>query len=156
MHKADTYIRNHCVSGLFLSFHPQQQLNLRDLDPSHQHVVQVIALHVPCTCSTHTILIIDGHNRRWIDGSIPISSIDTIDRYYWSCWPPIVSIHRLKIFSLIHSIDHRSQNPDQNDDHRFIGSYSTDGIDPSIKNRFPCPFFYMKESQEIFFNNRPR
>jgi hypothetical protein len=28
---------------------------------------------------------IDGHNRRWIDGSIPILSIDAIDRYYLSC-----------------------------------------------------------------------
>ncbi len=27
---------------------------------------------------------IDGHNRRWIDGSIPIVSIDTIDQYFWS------------------------------------------------------------------------
>jgi hypothetical protein len=36
-----------------------------------------------------------------------------------------------------------------------IGSYSTNGIDPSFKNRFPYPFFYMKESQEIFFDNRP-
>ncbi len=53
---------------------------------------------------------IDGHNRRWIDGSIPIPSIDTIDRYYWSCWPPIVSIHRLKNFSLwsiVSIIDHQ-------------------------------------------------
>jgi hypothetical protein len=34
----------------------------------------------------------------------------------------------VKDFSpLIDSIDHRSQNPYQNDDHRSIGSYSTDG-----------------------------
>ncbi len=59
----------------------------------------------PCTCPPsyrHTVdplteddngprmlqqwpTLIDGHNRRWIDGSIPIPSIDTIDRYYWSC-----------------------------------------------------------------------
>jgi hypothetical protein len=43
-------------------------------------------------------------------------------------------------FPLIDSIDHRSQNPDQNDDHRSIGSYSTNGIDPSVKNRFPAHF----------------
>jgi hypothetical protein len=43
-------------------------------------------------------------------------------------------------FPLIDSIVHRSQNTDQNDDHRSIGSYSTDGIDPSVKNLFPCPF----------------
>jgi hypothetical protein len=43
-------------------------------------------------------------------------------------------------FPLIDSIAHRSQNPDQNDDHRSISSYSTDGIDPSVKNLFPCPF----------------
>jgi hypothetical protein len=42
-------------------------------------------------------------------------------------------------FPLIDSIDHRSQNPDQNDDHRSIGSYSTDDIDPSVKNRFLLP-----------------
>ncbi len=30
-------------------------------------------------------LAIVGHNRRWIDGSIPILSIDNIDRYYWPC-----------------------------------------------------------------------
>jgi hypothetical protein len=59
-------------------------------------------------------------------------------------------------FPLIDSIDHRSQNPYQNDDHRSIGSYSTDGIDPLVKNRFPYPFFYMKESQDIFFNNMLR
>jgi hypothetical protein len=44
-------------------------------------------------------------------------------------------------FPLIDSIDHRSQNPDQNDDHQSIGSYSTDGIDPSVKNWSLCPFF---------------
>jgi hypothetical protein len=58
-------------------------------------------------------------------------------------------------FPLFDSIDHRSQIPYQNDDHRSIGSYSTDGIDPSVKNQFPYLFFDMKESQEIFFNNRP-
>jgi hypothetical protein len=36
-------------------------------------------------------------------------------------------------FPLIDSIDHRSQNPYQTDDHQSIGSYSTDGIDP-LKN----------------------
>ncbi len=40
-------------------------------------------------------------------------------------------------FLLIDRIDHRSQNPYQNDDHRSIGSYSTNGIIPSVKNRFP-------------------
>jgi hypothetical protein len=51
-------------------------------------------------------------------------------------------------FPLIDSIDHRSQNPYQTVDHQSIGSYSTDGIDPSVKNRFPYvpySFFYMKE-----------
>ncbi len=49
------------------------------------------------------LLCIDGHNRRWID-------TDAIDRYYWSCWPLIVSIHQLKIFSLwsiVSIIDHK-------------------------------------------------
>jgi hypothetical protein len=59
-------------------------------------------------------------------------------------------------FPLINSIDHRSQNPYQNDDHRSIGSYSSNGINPSVKNRFPYPLFYTKESQEIVFNNSLR
>jgi hypothetical protein len=33
---------------------------------------------------SHSLVCIDGHNRRWIDGSIPIVSIDTIDQYFWS------------------------------------------------------------------------
>ncbi len=40
---------------------------------------------------------------RWI-------GTDSIDRYYWSYWPPIVSIHRLKIFSfwlIVSIIDHK-------------------------------------------------
>jgi hypothetical protein len=44
-------------------------------------------------------------------------------------------------FPLIDSSDHRSQNPSQNDDHRSIGSYSTDGIDPSVKKSVPLPIF---------------
>jgi hypothetical protein len=28
------------------------------------------------------LMTLDGHNRRWIDGSIPMLSIDSIDRYY--------------------------------------------------------------------------
>jgi hypothetical protein len=91
---------------------------------------------------------------RWID-------TDTIDRYYRSILLVMLTTDSIdpsvkEFFPLIDSIDHRSPNPDQNNDYRSIGSYSTDGIDPSKKNRFPCPFFYMKESQEIFFNNRPR
>jgi hypothetical protein len=35
-------------------------------------------------------------------------------------------------FFLIDSINHRSQNPCLTDDHRSIGSLSTDGIDPSV------------------------
>ncbi len=66
--------------------------------------------------------IIVGHNRRWIDDMLTTDSID-----------PSVK----DFFLLIDSIDHRSQNPYQNDNHRSIGSYSTDGIDSSVKNRFP-------------------
>jgi hypothetical protein len=50
-------------------------------------------------------------------------------------------------FFLIHSIDHRSKNPCQIDDHRSIGSLSTDGIDPSVRNRFSYPI-------TIFLNGR--
>jgi hypothetical protein len=66
-----------------------------------------------------------------------ILSIDTIGH-----WLTTDSINPSveDFFPLIDSIDHRSQNPDQNDDHRSIGSYSTDGIDPSIKNRVPSHF----------------
>jgi hypothetical protein len=35
-------------------------------------------------------------------------------------------------FFLIDSINHRSQNPCQTDDHRSIDSLSTDGIDPLV------------------------
>ncbi len=59
--------------------------------------VQQIFWHCPFLLSFH----LAGHNRRWID-------TDTIDRYYWSCWLPIVPIHRLKKFPFFtNSIDHR-------------------------------------------------
>jgi hypothetical protein len=45
-------------------------------------------------------------------------------------------------FFLMGSIDHRSQNPYQTDDHRSIGSLSTDGIDPSVRNRFSYHHFF--------------
>ncbi len=35
-----------------------------------------------------------GHNRGWI-------KTDTIDRFYQSCWLPIVSIHLLKMFHFL-------------------------------------------------------
>jgi hypothetical protein len=44
-------------------------------------------------------------------------------------------------FFLIDSIDHLSQNPCQTDDHRSIGSLSTDGIDPLVRNRFSYQHF---------------
>jgi hypothetical protein len=76
---------------------------------------------------------------RWI-------ATDAIDRYYRSILLVMLTADSIDpsdkdFFPLIDSIDYRSQNPDQNDDHRSIGSYSTDGINPSIKNRFPCPVF---------------
>ncbi len=45
---------------------------------------------------------------------------------------------------LIDSINHRSQNPCQTDDHRSISSHSTDGIDPSVKIGSPIPIFLNK------------
>ncbi len=92
---------------------------------------------------------IGGHNWWWID-------TDTIDRYYWSCWPPIVSIHGLKIFSfwLIVSII----------DHKILVKPMT--IDPSVhfqpilsihwsKSILLSSFFWIKENPvKIFFNNR--
>jgi hypothetical protein len=76
---------------------------------------------------------------RWID-------TDTIDRYYRSILLVMLTIDSIDpsvkdFLPLIDCIDHRSQNPDQNDDHRSIGSFSTDGIDPSVKSQFPHPFF---------------
>jgi hypothetical protein len=44
-------------------------------------------------------------------------------------------------FFLINSIDHRSQNPGQTEGHHSIGSLSTDGIDPLVKNRYPYHHF---------------
>jgi ethanolamine utilization microcompartment shell protein EutL len=38
----------------------------------------------------------------------------------------------VKDFFLIDSIDHKSQNPCQTDDHQSIGLLSTDGIDPPV------------------------
>jgi hypothetical protein len=75
---------------------------------------------------------------RWID-------TDATDQYYQSILLVMLTTDSIDpsvkdYFPLIDSVDHRSQNPDQNDDHRSIGSYSTDGIDPSVKNGFLCPF----------------
>jgi hypothetical protein len=44
-------------------------------------------------------------------------------------------------FFLIDSINHRSQSPFQIDDHQSIGSHSTYGIIPSVKNQFLSPHF---------------
>jgi hypothetical protein len=76
---------------------------------------------------------------RWID-------TDAIDRYNRLILLVMMTTDSINpsvkdFFPLIDSIDHRSQNPDQNDDHRSIGSYSTDGIDPSVKKWFLCPIF---------------
>jgi hypothetical protein len=73
---------------------------------------------------------------RW---SIPILSIDTtvlVMLTHDSIDPSVKYF-----FFLIDSIDHRSQNPCQTNDHRSIGSLSTDGIDPSVKNQFHCHHF---------------
>jgi hypothetical protein len=43
------------------------------------------------TLSLFIVVTFRWYYRRWID-------TDTIDRYYLSCWLPMVSIHRLKIF----------------------------------------------------------
>jgi hypothetical protein len=49
-------------------------------------------------------------------------------------------------FFLIQCIDRRSKYNCQTDDHRYISSHSTDGIDPSVKKfiLFP-PFILIKE-----------
>ncbi len=75
-------------------------------------------------------LAIDGQNRRWID-------TDTIDRYYRSILLVMLTTDSIdpsvkNFFFLIYSIDHQSQNPCLTDDHRSIGSLSTDGIDPLV------------------------
>jgi hypothetical protein len=44
-------------------------------------------------------------------------------------------------FLLIDSINHRSQNPFQTDDHRSIGSLSTNSIDPSVRIYSPIAIF---------------
>jgi hypothetical protein len=64
---------------------------------------------------------------RWID-------TDTIDRCYRSILLVMLTTDSIDpwvedFFFLIDSIDHLSQNPCQTDDHRSIGSISTDGID---------------------------
>jgi hypothetical protein len=46
-----------------------------------------------------------------------------------------------EFFFLNDSINHQSQNTCQTDDHRSIGSLSTDGIDPSSKIDSPITIF---------------
>ncbi len=76
---------------------------------------------------------------RWID-------TDTIGQYYRSILLVILTTDSIDplvkdFFFLIDSINYRSQNPCQIDDHLSMGSHSTDCIDPSVKNRFPSPHF---------------
>ncbi len=76
---------------------------------------------------------------RWID-------TDTIDRCYRSILLVMLTSDSIDpsikdFFFLIDSIDHRSQNPYKTDDHRSIGSISTDGIDLSVRNRFSYHHF---------------
>jgi hypothetical protein len=75
---------------------------------------------------------VDGHNRRWID-------TDTIDRCYRSILLVMLTTGSIDplvkdFFFLIDSIDRQSQNLCQTDDHRSIGSLSTDSIDPLVRN----------------------
>ncbi len=93
------------------------------------------------TCVHLYVTCIDGHNRWWIDGSIPILSINTIDRYYWSRWPSIVSIHRLKVFSLLSIVSIIN--------HEFLIRTMMMTIDPSVKNRFPCPFSEWRNARKF-------
>jgi hypothetical protein len=52
------------------------------------------------------------------------------------------------LFFLIDIFDHQSQNLCQTDKHWSVGSHSTDGIDPSVKNWFPYPHFSkLRENQ---------
>jgi regulator of RNase E activity RraB len=76
---------------------------------------------------------------RWID-------TDTIDRCYRSILLVVLTTDSIDpsvkdIFFLIDSIDHRSQNPYKTDDRRSISSLLTDGIDPSVRNRFSYHHF---------------
>jgi hypothetical protein len=81
----------------------------------------------------------DGSMDRWID-------TDTIDRCYRSILLVMLTTDSIDpsvedFFFLIDSINHRSQNDCQTDDHRSIGSLLTDGIDPSVRNRFSYQHF---------------
>ncbi len=76
---------------------------------------------------------------RWIN-------TDTIDRCYRSILLVMLTSNSIDpsirdFFFLIDSIDHRSKNPCQTDDHQSIGSLSTDGIDLSVRNRFSYHYF---------------
>jgi hypothetical protein len=87
-------------------------------------------------------IIIDGHNQRWIDTDT-IGHADSID--------PSVK----DFFFLIDSIDQRSQNPYQIDDHRFTFNRWYRSIICQYLILL-SPFLRMKENPvEIFFNNRP-
>jgi hypothetical protein len=106
------------------------------LNDSEQDPVK-LAAEADCKWVLHSI---DGHNRRWID-------TDTIDRCYRSILLVMLTTDSIDpsvkaFFFLIDSIDHRSQNPYQTDDHRSISSLSTNGIDPSVRNRFSYHHFF--------------
>jgi hypothetical protein len=63
----------------------------------------------------------------------------TIDRYDQSILLAMLTTDSMDpsvkdFLFLIDSIDHRSQNPCQTDDHQSISSLSTDCIDPLVKN----------------------
>jgi hypothetical protein len=121
-----------------LSFgqHPNQ--TLRILSPVHFQNNAIRSMGVSICISLKTIA---GHNWQWID-------IDTINRSILLIMPTTDSIDLSvkDFFFLIDSINHQPQNPCQTDDHRSIGSHSTDRVDPSVRNWFPYPpFFLMKE-----------
>jgi hypothetical protein len=114
------YLRSHWsgyISNVRLTRGPKKSrdicfcLETIGIGNSKVHMRHFSPLHIKNNINiSRWVVNIDGHNQRRIDGSIPIVSIDTIDRYYWSCWPPIVSIHRSKIFSLrsiVSIIDHK-------------------------------------------------
>ncbi len=69
-----------------------------------------------------------GHNRRWIDGLIPILPINTIGFILISVIDPSV---KGSLF-LINNIDKRSLQPSLTDGHRSIGTHSVNRVDPSF------------------------
>jgi hypothetical protein len=122
------------MSAMRQSFYLEESMTLLCFDCSDSSM----SVKFKCTCQISNLSVTNRQRwaqsamDRWID-------TDTIDRCYRSILLVMLTTDSIDpsvkdFFILIDSIDHRSRNPCQTNDHRSIGSLSTDGIDPSVRN----------------------